>query len=215
MFQTSAAITAVAVVVLVWAEWKHSPIRLIAKPFASAGFIAAALQRGAFDSTYGRILLLGLILAAIGDVLLLGSTRHMFLAGLVSFLFGHVAYAVAFSTHGLWHGPDINFTWTAAVSLPIAAASYMVFRWLKPHLTDDMRGPVLAYVFVITVMVLTAFFAVDGGATGWILVGALGFFLSDLAVARNQFVVESITNRLWGLPLYYAAQLALAWTVGI
>ncbi len=215
MFPTWATVTAVAVVVLVWAEWQHSPIRLIAKPLASAGFIAAALQRGAFDSTYGKILLVGLVLAALGDVYLLGSTRPMFLAGLVSFLLGHVAYAIAFSTHGLWHVTVINFTWTAAVSLPIAAASYIVFRWLKPHLTDDMRGPVFAYVFVITVMVLTAFFAVNGGATGWILVGAIGFFLSDLAVARNQFVVQSITNRVWGLPLYYAAQLVLAWTAGI
>ncbi|MDF1594609.1 MAG: lysoplasmalogenase [Acidimicrobiia bacterium] len=213
MFPALAATTAVAMAVLVWAEWKHSKIRLIAKPLASAGFVAAALQRGAFDSTYGRILLLGLVLAAIGDVLLLGSTRRMFLAGLVSFLLGHVAYGVAFSTLGLRHGTDIDFIWTAAVSLPIAAVSYVVFRWLKPHLSDDMRSPVLAYVLVITVMVLTAFFAVEGGATGLILVGAVGFFLSDLAVARN-LVVESITNRVWGLPLYYAAQLVLAWTAG-
>jgi uncharacterized membrane protein YhhN len=43
-----------------------------------------------------------------------------------------------------------------------------------------------------------------------ILIGALAFFLSDLSVARNRFVAPGFVNRLWGLPLYYAAQLLLA-----
>jgi len=215
MFWMFASVTAVAVTVLVWAEWRSSAVRFVAKPIASLGFIAAALDRGAFDSTYGRILFIGLVLAAFGDVFLLGSNRPMFLAGLVSFLLGHIAYGVAFATFGWWHDTRVNFVWLAAVSLPLAAVSYLVVRWLKPHLTDDMRSPVFAYVFVITVMVLAALSAANAGATGWILIGAIGFFLSDLAVARNQFVVESITNRVWGLPLYYAAQLVLAWTVGV
>ena len=46
------------------------------------------------------------------------------------------------------------------------------------------------------------------------VVGALGFFLSDLAVARERFVAKGFTNKLWGLPLYYGAQLLLAWTAG-
>ena len=53
------------------------------------------------------------------------------------------------------------------------------------------------------------------GATGdaWLLVGAIGFYLSDLAVARQRFVHESLTNRPWGLPLYFGSQLLLAGTV--
>ena len=49
----------------------------------------------------------------------------------------------------------------------------------------------------------------------WILAGAIGFFASDLAVAPNQFITESVANRAWGLPLYYASQFVLAWTVGV
>lgn len=41
-------------------------------------------------------------------------------------------------------------------------------------------------------------------------VAAAAFFVSDLAVARNKFVSPGIVNRLWGLPLYYAANLAFA-----
>ena len=209
MFWVLAAITACAVAVLVWAEWRTSPVRFVAKPIASIGFIAAALDRGAFDSTYGRILFIGLILAAFGDVFLLGSTRPAFLAGLVSFLLGHVVYVIAFMTLG------IDPLWTLIAVLAVGLLAATVVRWLHPNLSPDMVGPVLAYVAVISLMVIAASGVFAEGATGWILVGAIGFFLSDLAVARNQFVVESITNRVWGLPLYYASQLILAWTVGV
>jgi uncharacterized membrane protein YhhN len=209
MFWVLAVTTACAVAVLVWAEWRTSPARFVAKPIASIGFIAAALDRGAFDSTYGRILFIGLILAAFGDVFLLGSSRPTFLAGLVSFLLGHVVYVIAFMTLGI----DPLWTLIAVPAVGLAAAT--VVRWLRPNLSPDMVGPVLAYVAVISLMVIAASGVFADGATGWILVGAIGFFLSDLAVARNQFVIESITNRIWGLPLYYASQLILAWTVGV
>jgi uncharacterized membrane protein YhhN len=99
--------------------------------------------------------------------------------------------------------------------LVVGLAAASVVRWLRPNLSPDMVGPVFAYVAVISLMVMAASGVVADGATPWILVGAIGFFLSDLAVARNQFVVESVTNRVWGLPLYYASQLILAWTVGV
>jgi hypothetical protein len=40
--------------------------------------------------------------------------------------------------------------------------------------------------------------------------GALLFYLSDLAVARDRFVRPGLANRLVGLPLYYAGQVLLA-----
>ena len=43
-----------------------------------------------------------------------------------------------------------------------------------------------------------------------ILAGAWGFAISDLAVARRQFVKRSIVNGLWGTPLYFGSQLLLA-----
>ena len=43
--------------------------------------------------------------------------------------------------------------------------------------------------------------------------GAALFLVSDLAVARDQFVQRAFVNRLWGLPAYYAGQLLIAWTL--
>jgi uncharacterized membrane protein YhhN len=68
-------------------------------------------------------------------------------------------------------------------------------------------------VAVISAMVATAAGAFGAGAGGLLLAGALAFFASDLAVARERFVERSFANKLWGLPLYYGAQLLLASTV--
>ena len=61
-------------------------------------------------------------------------------------------------------------------------------------------------------MVATAAAAVGAGGEGIILIGAIAFYLSDLSVARDRFVTPAFYNRLWGLPLYYAAQFVLAAT---
>ena len=44
-------------------------------------------------------------------------------------------------------------------------------------------------------------------------VGAVMFTASDIAVVRDRFVAPGFVNRLWGLPLYYAAQLIIAWSI--
>jgi uncharacterized membrane protein YhhN len=73
----------------------------------------------------------------------------------------------------------------------------------------------LAYVvaFLVTGVAVGPMVAAAAGGTVLILIGAVAFYLSDLAVARNRFVAPGVANRLWGLPLYYLAQLMLAWSV--
>ena len=46
-----------------------------------------------------------------------------------------------------------------------------------------------------------------------VLVAAVIFYLSDIAVARERFVTSSVTNRLLGLPAYYGAQLLFGVTI--
>ena len=52
--------------------------------------------------------------------------------------------------------------------------------------------------------------AARGGGPPLVLPAAVAFLLSDLSVARDRFVRPGLCNHLWGLPLYYAAQLAFA-----
>jgi uncharacterized membrane protein YhhN len=99
----------------------------------------------------------------------------------------------------------------AATAMLVPAG--LVLRWLWPHLDASMRMPVLAYSAAITSMVALAVGTVLAGNSPWIGVGALAFWFSDLSVAADHFVRRAFVNRLWGLPLYYGAQLLLAWSV--
>ena len=77
-----------------------------------------------------------------------------------------------------------------------------------------MRAPVTVYALAISSMgVLAVATAVDSW-DGRIPAGALLFIISDLAVARENFVSSGFENRLVGLPLYYGGQLLLAWAAG-
>ena len=89
----------------------------------------------------------------------------------------------------------------------------IVIRWLWPHVPGALRGAVVAYALVISAMVAFAFGTHAADADLRIPVAAVGFYVSDLAVARNRFVAPDWVNRLWGLPLYYGAQFLFAWTV--
>jgi uncharacterized membrane protein YhhN len=210
-----AVVSAAACLVLVGAEYLHlGRVRVIAKLTASAAFVAVgALAAGGRRGDVDRLILAGLALGALGDACLLGGGRW-FLAGLVAFLAGHLAYVAGMAEiTPAGHWLAAAGAWAA---IP-AALGAIVLAWLWPRL-GRMRGPVIAYVVTITVMVIAAI-AVARGTTIpapnrlRLLIGASLFFVSDLAVARDRFVTREFANKLYGLPAYYAGQLFIAWTL--
>ena len=202
-----AALTALALAVLLVADARGArTLRWIAKPLASAGFVGAALAAGALESAYGTAVAAALALCWLGDVLLIPRAEAAFRAGLASFLLGHVALVAAFALRG------VHVAAMAAALVGVAAVAFAVLRWLRPHVSAALRAPVLAYVGTISAMVVFAAGAARAGGA-LIPLGALLFFVSDLAVARDRFVAPGFANKAWGLPLYYAATLVLAATV--
>jgi uncharacterized membrane protein YhhN len=176
----------------------------IAKPLAASAYIGAALAAGALETPYGRTVLAALALSWLGDVLLIPrGSPSSFRAGLVSFLLGHVVFTAAFVLRGV----DLAVCATAGVVAAIVALA--ILRWLHPFLPRNLARAVQTYVAVISLMVVAA----AGTGRAAILVGALMFWASDLAVARERFVASSFWNRAWGLPLYFGGQLVLASTV--
>jgi uncharacterized membrane protein YhhN len=201
--------TVVALLGLLFSEYRGSRSGVwVAKPVASTGFIAVAMAAGALETPYGLAVLVALVLCWIGDVFLIPKgASTLFLVGLLSFLLGHVGFVVAFALRG----PDP--LWMVAAAVLLLPPAYLVLRWLHPHLTARMRTPVVAYVAVISLMLVTAVGAAAATGRAAIGIGAACFYLSDLHVARHRFVAQSFWNKSWGLPLYYAAQLILALTV--
>ena len=185
--------------------------KLPTKTVLSGLFILTAVLQAHPLPAYFYILLMGLIFCLGGDIFLALPREKMFLCGLVSFLLGHVCYVL-----GFFYVANLN-PWTWGGSAAGLAVSGLVFFWLRPHL-GSMLVPVIAYVVVITAMVIGAFtvFGDTGlNLTGRIIVlfGAVSFYLSDLFVARDRFLKTEFTNRLLGLPLYYAGQFLLAFSV--
>jgi uncharacterized membrane protein YhhN len=204
-----AAVTVLSVALLLVAARRGSRLgQWLCKPLASTAFIAAAVAHGAHRTPHGAAVLAGLAFSWCGDVLLLSREKRVFLAGLVAFLLGHVAYAVAFLRRGV--SPTAALVGLLAMALPLA----LVARWLLPSVERPMRAPVLAYMAVITVMVALAVGTVAARGEALVLVGAVMFYLSDLSVARDRFIAPGWINKLWGWPLYYGAQLVLGYCAG-
>jgi len=200
-------ICAVAVAATLYYEYRRPPLHRYPKMVASTGFIAVALSVGALDTTFGKIILIGLALSWFGDFFLALPGRGPFVAGLAVFLAGHIAYVLAFTNRGL--GDDIY--------LPIAAVAVVALaigRWLMPTVPQELKAPVVVYITVISAMVALAVSTNAFEADWRIPVGAVAFYLSDLGVARDRFAAPGFINRILGLPLYYGGQLLLAWAAG-
>jgi uncharacterized membrane protein YhhN len=187
--------------------------RLPTKTLLSCLFVVAILVQPHLIKRYYQFLLAGLICCMVGDVCLAFPREKMFLSGLISFLLGHVFYLFGFfhvSNPGVWSWPG---------SIIILFISIGIYLRLKSHL-GSMRIPVLLYIAVITAMVSGAWSVfTDSGLllAGRIMVmtGALLFYISDVFVARDRFLKKEFLNKLIGLPLYFAGQFILAFSVGV
>ncbi len=199
----------VATAALLWAEstrWRYG--RAIFKMIASTAFVLLAFQLGATSSSYGRLILVALLLSWAGDALLLSAQSRLFLLGIGSFLLAHVVFAVAFS-----HLP-LSITALAIGLVGMACVGLAVLYWLWRHLSPFYRIAVSGYVTALVAMCSLAISASTALGAWPLAVGAIAFAASDIFVARDRFVVPSLANRAWGLPLYYAAQMVLALSVG-
>ncbi|MEE2829180.1 MAG: lysoplasmalogenase [Myxococcota bacterium] len=203
------ALVAVLVFLLLVAEQRRSRRSVwVLKPLASLAFLATALSADGHDSAYGRMIGFALFLSLVGDVLLIPRGRRpFFLGGLGAFLAAHVAFAAAFVVAG------VDWKTVGLLALPLAVLGFGVGRWLRPSVDPPLRTPVIVYIVVITGMVVLAGGCLGDGQPALIPIAAVVFFLSDLSVAVDRFKGGGFTNRLWGLPAYYCAQVAFAWTI--
>ena len=215
MMTAGVLIMAVLVMVLVLLEARpksrliYGIIKTVAAAlFCVVGFVVIDDVPGA---EYARPLFLAaLALSFVGDVCLIPQGyKKVFLVGLFAFLLAHVMFIPAFASRGV---DPVATAITAAVLLLPAT---VVIRWLRPHLKGGMQAAVYAYVVVICAMLATAVGATvyglhsQHGVTPMLLVGALTFWGSDIFVARHRFVRPGFVNKLFGLPMYFLAQLAL------
>ena len=202
---------ALAVFLLIRAEFRSDRRQIyVLKPLSTLLVIAVAalsLPAPGARAGYTAGILAGLILSLGGDVALIFPSAKAFQAGLVLFLLAHVAYAVTFTLfNGFYPGDLIS----GGVLLGVAV---VVYRYLAPNL-GKMKGPVIAYIAIICLMVnraISTFLGTTFTRTQAILVsaGAVLFWISDLILAVNRFGRPFKYHRI-SLAFYYGGQLLIA-----
>jgi uncharacterized membrane protein YhhN len=188
-------------------RWQH----YLCKPLATALIIVIALSRAPdAPHAYAVAIVSGLLCSLAGDIFLM-LPADRFIAGLVSFLLGHLAYIVAFSV-----APGAKLSLRSALLLvPLLLYGAGVFRRLLPHL-GGLAPPVLVYMLVIVAM---AWRALDLWAEVRTLgalsaaLGALLFVASGSLLAFNRFVGKFAAASALVLGTYDAAQWLIALSV--
>lgn len=188
----------------------------VIKGVASAFFVLLGIL-GAMksnDASFARMIVCGLVLGAIADVLL--NLRYVydgtkgqiaFLAGVLVFLLGHVAYTVACVPH-------CKVLLAAIVFGVILSALllYWIFSRIEAELSLKVFG--VFYIGAIVILNCVALVVLLGSFNGhWLMFfgGTLLFLVSDVVLILNTFGPKStFTMRVVNLALYYVGQLMIA-----
>lgn len=160
-------------------------------------------QRRALPDSGGGWIAAGLVLSALGDVLL-EWPADLFVPGLLAFLTAHVLYTVGFTARAR--------RLAAGRALPFVAFGVGMFALLVPSL-GELAVPVGAYVTVICTMAWRASATVGRippVAAALALGGACSFVLSDSVIAINRFHVQVPAASWIIMGTYWLGQLGIA-----
>jgi uncharacterized membrane protein YhhN len=146
-----------------------------------------------------------LVFSLAGDVLLM-LPQDRFVAGLASFLVGHVAYVIGLTRRGGSLGTTL--AWAAVLAVIAGLVARPILRAIRST-APAMTGPVACYMVVISAMVATALATGDVWAAG----GAGLFYVSDASIAWDRFVRPWSWARTWIMVTYHLGQAGLVLSV--
>lgn len=186
-------------------------LEFIFKPLTMILLIAWLWQNSGLR---GQILWFAIALAfsLLGDVLLMLSAK-LFVPGLVAFLLAHLAYLAGLNPSP----PPLNMASLLLLAIIVLAGAQIYRRiasGLKAKNLPRLRGPVLAYSIVISLMLVSALITLV--RPEWLPVsslavsaGALLFFISDTCLAWNKFVAPLRFGRVPQMIIYHLGQILL------
>jgi uncharacterized membrane protein YhhN len=196
------AITVVSAVI----DWiavrnEHRPAEYLFKPLTLVALTATALALDPQDPTVRTWFVVALVLSLAGDVFLM-LPGDLFVPGLGSFLLAHLAYVVGLVIAGLaLVGVLAGLVVVAGAFALIGTRLVRGIRRTEPA----MAPPVVAYMGVISAMVVCAIGTGDGVA----IAGAALFYASDALIGWGRFVKEHPSGRLAVMVTYHVGQILL------
>ncbi|MBI1621446.1 lysoplasmalogenase [Aquamicrobium zhengzhouense] len=179
-------------------SWRRTAMKTAAVALLA---LLAALEGGPV------LLVLALAISAVGDAFLAQNGRQRFLLGLGSFLIAHLAYIVLFWQSGLGGDLILSELWRPLLLAVVIGAALCLSSSILQRVEPDLRLPLVAYVAVILIMVLTAATV----PTPLIVAGAVLFVASDMLLGARLFLPATSKDTApvsW--VLYYFAQVLIA-----
>lgn len=174
----------------------------VLKPLTMVVLIAAALEIDPVDDAMKVLFIAALVFSLLGDVFLM-LPKNLFVAGLASFLVGHLCYIAGLQLRGQ------DGAWFIAglvvVVLAVLIVGLRVIRAVRVGDEAAMTVPVTAYVVVISFMLASAF----GTRNLFAIVGAGLFYVSDALIAWDRFVDPKPWARLAIMTTYHLGQVGL------
>jgi uncharacterized membrane protein YhhN len=188
----------------IWGKYqKKETLHFILKPITTILIIGALMACHGKANIYMWFILGGLACGLFGDVFMMFPDR-LFLAGMISFLIGHILYIGAFMT-------DIHFaiTWWPLLIIPLGLIIYIpLHRFL-----GRMRLPVIIYMIVIMAMAVVAierWTTLNTVASLAAATGAIIFIISDSVLAYDFFRKPFRNAQAIMLSSYWLAQWLIA-----
>lgn len=187
-------------------KWK--PLEYIAKPGVMLALLIWLWVESGF-SGYLAWFALGLVFSLAGDSFLM-LPREQFIAGLVSFLLGHLAYVIGFNANL----PPVNLASVILAAL-VGLTAVQIYRRLAGGLeasgNNQLKNPVRAYSIVISLMLFSALLTLVRpewlpGPALLVSSGALLFFTSDASLGWNKFVAPLPYGNLRVIISYHLGQ---------
>jgi uncharacterized membrane protein YhhN len=180
-------------------------IRYVSKPLIVISLLALLLYHTKLKGRFAKRIALGLLFGLAGDIFLLFD--DYFIAGLVSFLIGHILYMMAFYLDYKVN-KTIHRLYTKNAVLGFAFFTVLFCGALWSSL-GDMKIPVIIYALAISFMGITAFSRfgrVNVLSYKLIAMGAMLFVLSDAVLAVNKFMHSFPFSGIVIMATYMAAQ---------
>ena len=185
----------------------HARLETVSKPVATIAVAWLSVVVGR-DQPAGVLIsaLIGFLLCLIGDVALLDAVDS-FITGLGAFMAAHIAFIVMF----VMLGPDrpmLGLVGLSLVAVMVAGVGRVIVggaRATKPKLV----GPVMAYLSVISIMVVVGWSTGNVAAT----IGATLFVTSDAVLGWRAFVGEKRWTATAVMMTYHGALVGLALTL--
>lgn len=182
----------------------------LSKPFIIPSLIGYFLYTtSVIKSRTKTLTIVALILCGMGDILLLAAdySQLFFLAGLSSFLLGHLFYIYTFYT--ILKEEELDIRPSRSITLFVIIYVIIFFYILLPKVELTLLGPIMLYGLTIGSMMVFASslkLAFQAKDFATIILGAALFIISDSLIAVNKFINPLPLGHLLIMITYISAQ---------